>query len=459
MAVVKPAGGAKEVISQQKAFGTPVVVIGSKQTLGKKRVVISTDEAISQLLENRKKDLLVRAQNAQLEVAIAEDERAATKLELDKRRMQEDGRSPEEESEMSIEQRIDEAAEVTAAAVENGVPADQARALGTGKAKVVIVGKPLAAQPSEVNPNGGWLVIGGQPMKDPDGPYTFIQALQVAALNSKPAETANSEIKALVDELKNQSRQQQENNMKAIVDSVKVLTDEVKTMKATPVARPAENPATRQRATIFIQDPNNPANVITKVLEPGDVHFIPASPKPPTGQSLEEKRLELEHEARMAEINQGKDKAAEEKMAKQETRAMIGKAIEQISTVGAAIISEATGKKSAVNEQPAAKANLVYLRCGSCGFSVPVPADQPEGNCPKCGKFVFPCEKCGATITASPNAPQVECPACKYKLFNNSEPAPATAPASSSANPPANQPPAAPVTSTPLPEGQGGEPG
>lgn len=78
-------------------------------------------------------------------------------------------------------EKVANAAEVAAEAASAGVNPESAKDLGTGKSKVVII-KPEASE--GVKEGGGWSVVDGRPVKDPEGEYTFNQAHKVAALEA-----------------------------------------------------------------------------------------------------------------------------------------------------------------------------------------------------------------------------------------------------------------------------------
>ncbi len=143
----------------------------------------SVDEKIDTYLGDRRKRLLDEAKLAEL-AHVAENEKTEAARSRKERELLESGKlSPvgKEEDMEDTEKKIQDAAEVAAEAASAGVEPEDATALGTGKAKVVII-KPKSGGEIPEEGKGGWSVIDGKPVKDTEGEYTFNQALKVAAV-------------------------------------------------------------------------------------------------------------------------------------------------------------------------------------------------------------------------------------------------------------------------------------
>ena len=161
-------------------FNTPIEVgtVSNVNTNDDK----SVDEQIDTYLSDRRKRLLDEVKLAELE-HVAEDEKTGAERSRRERELLVGGkigpRGQEEDME-GTEKKIKDAAEVAAEAASAGVNPEDATALGTGKAKVVVIkpGGDGGSGPTDEG-KGGWSVVDGKPVKDPEGEYTFNQALKV----------------------------------------------------------------------------------------------------------------------------------------------------------------------------------------------------------------------------------------------------------------------------------------
>jgi len=144
----------------------------------------SVDERIDSYLGDRKKRLLDETKLAELE-HVAEDEKTEAARSRKERELLVGGKlSPigKEENMEDTEKKVEDAAATAAAAANAGVNPEDATALGTGKAKVVVIKPGGGGGETSEEGKGGWSVIDGKPMKDPEGEYSFNQALKVAAV-------------------------------------------------------------------------------------------------------------------------------------------------------------------------------------------------------------------------------------------------------------------------------------
>lgn len=179
--------------ARQKHFHTPIE-IGTK-TVESKNPPDATQD-VDEFLEKRRKRLLARAQDAELEKAATQDELAAARLRKEKTQTEKTEGLIEEEDMETTQKKVEDAAEVAAEAVSAGVDTEHAKELASGKKKVVVV-RPKAEDASTgQEAKGGWSVLNGKPVKDPEGEYTFLQALKVCELE-RPKETGNSPIAIL----------------------------------------------------------------------------------------------------------------------------------------------------------------------------------------------------------------------------------------------------------------------
>ena len=104
--------------------------------------------------------------------------------------------------ESGSKKNIEEAAHVAAEAASIGVTPEEAAGLGIGKSRIVIVKSETGATPSLEEKGGGWIVLAGVPMRDPEGDYTFGQALKVAQLTApKVSSNDNKKPLSLAEEL------------------------------------------------------------------------------------------------------------------------------------------------------------------------------------------------------------------------------------------------------------------
>lgn len=162
-------------------FNTPIEVgtISNVNTNDNK----SVDEKIDSYLGDRRKRLLDEAKLAELE-HVTEDEKTEAERSRKERELLVGGKlSPtgKEGAMENTEKKVQDAAEVAAEAASAGVNPEDATALGTGKAKVVVI-KPGTGAGPPTEGEERWSILDGKPARDPEGEYTFSQALKVAAV-------------------------------------------------------------------------------------------------------------------------------------------------------------------------------------------------------------------------------------------------------------------------------------
>jgi len=347
--------------SRQK-FNTPIIIGGFPMSTDESE---SVDKQIDSYLENKRKRILEEAKMAELQ-HVTEDEKPGAARSRKEREGVEAGRinpvKGEEEGE-STEEKVKSAAEVAAAAASEGVSAEQAVNLGTGKSKVLIV-KP---EPKGVSENeGGWSVVNGKPVRDPEGEYTFIRALKVAQLEVPPAPTNGSK-KTLAEEL---------TEAKQKLEALGI-----------PVGGTPAKPRSLREEVIEAKEglesmglcggTNEQAPLKDQVAEAkGLLESLGLSIGIP-GESLETLKEKHHHEERMNELTADKEY-------KKNITEIAGSIPERIGHgLGGRLAEEesAGGGDSGGSE-------LEYFTCEEegCGYKFPVPPDA--GNkitCPKCG--------------------------------------------------------------------------
>ena len=212
----------------------------------------------------------------------------------------------------------------------------------------------------------GWSVIGGKAVKVPDGDMTLSEALQVAAQEHR--EEGDPELKALVKQLAQKDLDAKDAVMKSIVDGNKAIIE-----RLTHPVNAGSPPAAGVKTKIYTPDPKSPTGYKESTFEPGDTVFVP--PPPPQGDrgvnvaELTENNRHTEELARIKETADHHGKIAES----------LAKGVESIATVGAQL---ASGGK--VAPAPAQSA-LEYEKC-TCGFNIPHKPGALTFNCPQCGR-------------------------------------------------------------------------
>ena len=102
--------------------------------------------------------------------------------------------------ESNTEKKVEDAAAVAAEAAGAGVTPEDATNLATDKTRVVVIKPETPAAGPGQEEKGGWEVLNGKPIRDPEGDYTFSQALKVAQLEI-PRTPTNDNRKTLAEEL------------------------------------------------------------------------------------------------------------------------------------------------------------------------------------------------------------------------------------------------------------------
>jgi len=339
------------------------------------------DKQIDTYLGGRRKRLLDEAKIAELE-HVTEDEKTEAARSRKERQLVEDGKiSPikgEEVKMENTEQRVEDAAEVAAEAARAGVDVEEAKDLGAGKKRVVVI-KPESGK--EAPTEGGWSVESGKPVKDPEGEYTFAQALKVASLEK--AKTNNDSIsilKWLKDEglfgggkgdefMSTFMKQLAQQSVDSIVkppssgesSSIEGLRTDMKTLK--DELRIATDPVQSAKRVKDIYDTFNSLGLI---------------PQPTEGGSLEVTKETHRHDEKMEEIRT--ERAYKDKLGEvmSELPERIGRGL-----AGQIIEGEEAGRSSG---------ELQYIICTEedCGTKIPITPGASQSTCPKCGTVYRP---------------------------------------------------------------------
>lgn len=283
------------------------------------------------------------------------------------------------------ETKVEQAAEVAAEAASAGVPAEQAKGLGTGKAKVVVI-NPKSGEQGAGEEKGGWAVIDGKPVRDPEGEYSFNQALKVAALERGEG---NSDPMAILKWMKEQGLL---TGPKSDVYMEKFMAELAQRSVESIVNKPntsggATEGIQQQIETLRteLREASDPVKAAERVKGMFDTFSsLGLIPKPTTGGTIDETKEEHRHEEHMEEIRA--KKASDERLAE-----IAGDLPESIGRgIGQDIRHGHGGERKS-----GASATLDTKKCEDCGteFRIPPEAmEKGEVTCPKCG-MVYTAEK------------------------------------------------------------------
>ncbi len=343
----------------------------------------SVDEQIDTYLSDRRKRVLDEVKLAELE-HVAEDEKTEAERSRKERELLQRGKvSPRsKEGDMEdTEKKVQDAAEVAAEAATAGVNPEDATALGTGKSKVVVIKPGGDGGGSADEGKKGWSVIDGKPVKDPEGEYTFSQALKVAGIEKAKgsddplavfkwmkeqglltgskgddfmsqftAELAQRSVESLVGNKSGSSS----------ADAVEALRSEMGTLRQE--LRTATDPVESARRVREVYDSLKGAGFI---------------PEPSTGgKTVEQTKEEYRHEERMDELRAGRE----------HNERLIDLASGIPEKVGMGIgedIRRGRGK-----ERSPGSSTLPRFTCEGCHKEFPIsPEAEKQGilTCPHCG--------------------------------------------------------------------------
>jgi predicted RNA-binding Zn-ribbon protein involved in translation (DUF1610 family) len=391
----------KSSIISKKRFGTPVVVLGTEMTSNAKKT-ISVDAQVGTYLEERRKRILDEAQTSELELATESNKRDAARIRKEKELIERTGEGEEVNDMANSDKKAEDAAEVAATAVSQGADPETAMNLARGGKKVIVVTAPKPApapDPSTVKPTiGGWIVVQGLPVRDPEGEYTFVQALQVAELSKKPVNEANTELSQLLQEIRQQNQNKQDAVLQAVMETNKAILT-----KLSEPAKPAENnnPRPGIKTRVFIPDHTN-GRWVPQEFEPGETVILPPVPMPvDNGKDVALIAEENRHKERMTEIGAENEK-------KVENRKLVGEVVDSLATIAGAAF---TGGKS--NDKPASQSTpeIEHMTCETCHKDIPFNSGAKEIVCPHCNaKYIEDQQAPNNPTGPQPSAPETNKP-------------------------------------------------
>lgn len=359
-------------------FNTPIEV--GTVTIDNTNDNESVDEQIDGYLGDRRKRLLDEAKLAELE-HVTEDERTEAARSRKERELLLGGKvSPTgKEGDMEdTETKVEQAAETAAEAAAAGVPAEQATGLGTGKAKVVVI-NPKSGEQGAGEEKGGWVVTDGKPVRDPEGEYSFNQALKVAALEKAKG---NNDPMAILKWMKEQGLLTGGKSDTFMSQFTAQLAEQsVQSIINKPNTSGGATEAIQQQINTLrteLREASDPVKAAGRVKEMYETFSsLGLIPKPSTGGTIDETKEEHRHEEEMEQIRA--KKASDERLADiaADIPESVGRGIGQD-------IRHAHGGE----RKPSASTILDTIECKDCGtkFTVPPEAmEKGEAECPKCG--------------------------------------------------------------------------
>jgi len=322
----------------------------------------SVDEQIDSYLVNRRKRLLDEAKLAELEHTTEDEKTQAARSRKERELLQEGKISPiDKEDDMGdTEKKIKDAADVAAQAASVGVDPGEATSLGIGKSRVVVI-MPGGGDDETREGKGGWSVLNAKPIRDPEGEYTFSQALKVAQLEVPRIPSDNK--KSLGEELADAKQKLEAIGIKVgapVVSPPRSLKDEV--AEAVELLRALGiHVGTSQQAPLKEQVTEAKSLLEGLGLSIGT-----------QGESLESIREKHHHEERMDEIK-----------ADREHKARLADVADDMSErVGHGIADEMRHGHAGVKP---GGSNLPTVHCDDCNIDFPVSPEATTATCPKCG--------------------------------------------------------------------------
>ncbi|MBA7566969.1 hypothetical protein ES708_08669 [subsurface metagenome] len=326
----------------------------------------SVDKQTDSYLAGRRKRALEDAKMAELEHVTEDEKTGAARSRKERGLVENDKISPikGEENSESTEKKVQDAAEVAAAVAGEGVPADQAADLGTGKSRVVVL-KPGSKEGAEEG--GGWSVLKGKPVRDPEGEFTFIRALKVAELDSQ---TPANNKKSLAQELAAAKQTLEALGIKVGAPSPvnRSLKEEVGDAMAL-LESLGIKVGTSEQSPLKVQVEEARALLGSLGLTIGA-----------SGESLEVIKEKHHHEERMNELSADREY-------KKSMSDIAGSIPERVGHGMASQFTEGE-KEPSGNSSSSGSSELEYLTCpeAGCGFRIPIPPNaSSQITCPKCG--------------------------------------------------------------------------
>lgn len=267
------------------------------------------------------------------------------------------------------QKKVEDAAHVAAEAASAGVGTEEAAGLGSGKSRLVIVKPEAGATPAPEEKGGGWIVLGGVPMRDPEGDYTFGQALKVAQLTAPKASSSdNKKSLSLAEELA---------EAKQMLEALGVNVGPPPAPASAPRSlkqEVAEAMALLQSLGVNVKT-NEQAPLKEQVAEAKSLlEGLGLSVGVP-GTSVEERRANFQHEEKMEEL----------KTDRQYKEGLVGGIADLTESIGMGAGREIL-KGGSVGSQ-GNPGELETLTCGKCGAKIYItPETKTRVQCPKCGE-------------------------------------------------------------------------
>lgn len=350
-------------------FNTPITLGTVPEPNSKNGGNKSVDEEIDNYLGDRRSRVLQQAKLAELE-HVTEDEKTEAERARRERELLQTGKisptSSKEGDMENTEKKVKDAAETAAVAASAGVNPEDATDLGTGKSKVVVI------KPPEIGSGGavegkGWEVADGKPVRDPEGEYTFNQALKVARLEVSRTSN-NGDKKSLGEELA-------EAKMKLEALGIKVGSPPSTSPR--PLKEEVAESVELLRTLGIHVGTSQQASLKEQVTEAKSLlEGLGLSIGQP-GESIEGMREKFRHDERIEEL--GADRDHKERLA--------GIADDMSERIGHGIATDMRHGRGGQG-QKASGSNLPAFTCEECHKEFPIsPEAEAKGEmtCPFCG--------------------------------------------------------------------------
>ncbi len=376
-----------------KRFNTPISIGTASNSNTEVEGGKSVDEEIDVHLEKRSKRLIVGAKLAELESATERDLTEAARARQERLLVGAGKISPrgEEGNMEDTDKKVEDAAAVAAQAANAGVNPEDATALGTGKAKVIVIKPETGGGQTSEEGKERWSVIDGKPVKDPEGEYSFNQALKVAAVEKAKGSSDPLAIfkwmqeQGLLtggkgDDFMNQfTAELAHRSVESIVGSKSGSGE-----GAVAETLRSEMASLRQELRTAT-DPVESANRVRAVYD--SLRGAGLIPEPSTGggTTLDERKAKWAHEEHMGEINATRDHNERLTDLASSIPDRIGRGIGEDMRRG-------RGKEGGPKGSSSSTLDKIKCECGAEFVVPPEAMEKGEATCPKCG-MVYKGEK------------------------------------------------------------------
>jgi len=362
-------------------FNTPITLGTAPEPNSKNGGNKSVDEEIDTYLGGRRKRLLDEAKLAELE-HVTEDEKTEAERSRRERELLQSGKinpTGQEENMEDTKKKIEDAAEVAAEAASAGVPTQDATALGTGKAKVVVIKPATGGGETSVEGKGGWSVIDGKPVRDPEGEYTFTQALKVAAVEkAKGSNDPLAVFKWMKEEGLLTGGKGDDFMSKFTSELAQKSVESVVGARADSGNNSAIESLRAEMGNLR-QELRNATDPVASAKRVKDVYdsfkgmgLIPETSN--TGTPIDDLKVKYEHEEKMETIKA--DRENKERLA--------GIADDMSERIGHGIAGEMRHGRGGREQKPSGS-NLPTVHCDNCNIDFTVAPEATTATCPKCG--------------------------------------------------------------------------